>query len=237
MFRTLSKIFLIILTGVIFTSCADAKVLSKDFINKQVTSQLNQQMKSSVKGELKTEIMPLYLNDTVVPEGEIKIKAYFKDRVFSPRKIATVDIIINGKTEKKLNMPINLKVYDEVWVTTGIVTRDKNFNFSNTELKRKDITNNYENVLRSKDDITEYVANKNFGISEIINKKYIKQKPDITKNSTISAIMQANTIQIAFEVQATESGCIGDMIKVKSPKYKRFYMGEVINKNMVLVKI
>ena len=107
MFRTLSKIFLIILSGVIFTSCADAKVLSKDFINKQVTSQLNQQMKSSVKGELKTEIMPLYLNDTVVPDGETKIKAYFKDRVFSPRKIATVDIIVNGKTEKKLK--INLK--------------------------------------------------------------------------------------------------------------------------------
>ena len=237
MFKTLVKIILIVITGVFFTSCADAKVLSKDFINKQVTSQLNQQMKSTIKGELKTEIIPLYLNDIVVSDGETKIKAYFKDRTFSPRKIATVDILVNNKIEKKINMPINLKVYDEVWVTTGIVTRDKNFNISNTELKRKDITNNYENVLRSKDDITEYVANKNFGISEIINKKYIKQKPDITKNSTISAIMQANTIQIAFEVQATENGCIGDMIKVKSPKYKRFYMGEVINKNMVLVRI
>lgn len=237
MFKTLGKMIFIVITGVIFTSCADAKVLSKDFINKQVTSQLNQQMKSTVKGELKTEIIPLYLNDIVVSDGETKIKAYFKDRTFSPRKIATVDILVNNKIEKKINMPINLKVYDEVWVTTGIVTRDKNFNISNTELKRKDITSNYENVLRSKDDITEYVANKNFGISEIISKKYIKQKPDITKNSTISAIMQANTIQIAFEVQATENGCIGDMIKVKSPKYKRFYMGEVINKNMVLVRI
>lgn len=237
MFKTLSKIFLIFLTGVIFTSAANAAVLSREYLNSEVSEQISQQLKSTVTGELKVQIAPVYFEEIPVSDGEITIKSYLKDKSFSPRKMAAVEVFVNGKLEKKFMLAVDLKIYDNVWCATGMILRDKNFTSNNVEIQRKDITNDYENVLRADTDLSEYVANKNFRISETISKKFIKQKPDILKNSTISALLETQSIQISFDVEATENGCIGDVIKVKSKRYNRYYVGEVINKNTVLVKM
>ncbi len=238
MFKVLSKILIIAMFGIMFIpNNAYAQSLNKDFLNEQIAQQVTKQLKNKVKGDLSIQLATVPFEQIIVPEGSVCVKAIIKDEELTPRKIVEVEIWVNNQLNKKLNLPVDLKVYDNVWIASNIISRDKNFNPSNVAIDRKDITNDYDNVMRSEDDIENYVANKNFRISEIINKKFIKQKPDILKNTTVSAIFESDSIQVAIDAQALESASVGDSIRIKSPKYNRYYVGEVISKNVVLVRL
>ena len=84
----------------------------------------------------------------------------------------------------------------------------------------------------------DITAKKAFQKGEIIDKRFVKMKPDVARNSDVRIFFVSNgSVMISIDGNALADGMIGDYINVENKNYKRVYNGKVIGENRVLVNI
>ena len=84
----------------------------------------------------------------------------------------------------------------------------------------------------------EMIAKKDFCEGELIDKRFIKVRPDVTKNSVVRIILNSGTgLQIAIDGVARTDGTIGEYVTVENKMYNKVYSAKVIGENRVLVNI
>ena len=82
------------------------------------------------------------------------------------------------------------------------------------------------------------VAKRDYRDGEYIDKRFIKVKPDVTKNSEVRIILNSgNGLQIAIDGIARADGIIGEYVTVENKMYNKTYSAKVIGENRVLVNI
>ena len=82
------------------------------------------------------------------------------------------------------------------------------------------------------------VAKKDFREGEFIDKRFVKERPDVTMNSEVRIILNSdNGFQIAIDGIAKKDGVIGEYVTVENKMYNKVYNAKVIGENRVLVNI
>jgi flagella basal body P-ring formation protein FlgA len=83
----------------------------------------------------------------------------------------------------------------------------------------------------------QIVTKKWFREGEIIDKRFVRMKPDVERNSEVQAYFKSNGVMIMVNGKALDDGMIGDYISVLNDKYKKTYKARVIGENKVLINI
>ena len=77
-----------------------------------------------------------------------------------------------------------------------------------------------------------------FREGEMIDKRFVKVKPDVVLNSEVRVFFVSNdAVMITIDATAMSDGLLGEYIKVSNKKYNKTYTGKVIGENRVLVQI
>lgn len=235
MIKTVVKIALIISLTVLSSTAVFAAVIEGDTIKAEVKQKVLKSLK--MQGELKARVGGVPFRTLEIPNGEKRIDVSLNSSDFSPRKIAIVTIQVNGKRIRKFSVPVMLKLYDKVWVATDNIKRGQSLGFMNVSLERKDITTTYKKVMRGDKNLSNSIAYREIRAGKIIDKRYVISKPDVSKNSVVSVIFETGGINIAIDGEAMDNASVGDFVKVKSARYKKYYTGKVISPNKVLVRM
>jgi flagella basal body P-ring formation protein FlgA len=202
-------------------------------IEKQVVSKLSK----TVSGEIQAKALMLPVASLEIPQGKLEIKVDLDNNKFVPKKYTMVTLNVDGQKVRKFPVPVTLTLEQNVWVANDNISKDNTLNSASFNLEKKDITNNYALIIGADKDLSDYVAIRAIKPGEVLDRRCAMLKPDVFKNSIVSAIFDAGGINIAMEATALQNGVIGDSIRVHSEKYKKFYTGEIIGQNKVLVKI
>lgn len=218
-------------------TCASAAVLTREKLSSEIEKQVVAKLSKSVKGELHAQALLLPVDSFEIPNGEMDVVVDLDNNSFVPKKYATVIIKVNGQKVKKFPTPIALTLSQNVWVATDAITRNSSLNESNFTLEKKDITKNYALVITSDKNISDYIAIRDIRTGDVIDKRFVMPKPDVAKNSVISVVFDTGGVNIAIDGESMQNGCVGDLIRVHSNQYKRYYTGTVVSSNKVLVKI
>lgn len=237
MIKVVVKIVLITILTVLSSTSVFAAVLNSEEIKSEVEQKVLTIISKNIKGEIKAEVRVIPFKTLEIPDGEKRIYVSMESADFSPRKITKVIIQVNGKIVKKFNVPVSLKVYDKVWVATDNIQKGQSLGFTNVSLERKDITRISNNVLRDDKSLSDIIAFRNIRAGKIIDKRYVISKPDVSKNSVVSVIFETGGVKIAIDGEAMDNASVGDFVKIKSQKYKKYYTGKVISPNKVLVRM
>ena len=237
----MNKLILHTILAIIFltvsVSFASAVVLTKSKLSSEIEKQVISKLSKSIKGEVKAEALLLPVDVFEIPSGELDVIVDLDNNNFAPKKYANITIKVNGKKVKKFPTPIALTLYQNVWVATDAIARNQSLNEGGFTLEKKDVTRNYSIAITSDKDISDYVAIRNIRSGDVIDKRFVMPKPDIVKDSVVSVIFDTGGVNIAIEGESMQSGCIGDLIRVRNNQYKKCYIGKIISENKVLVKI
>ncbi len=215
-----------------------AQVLTSNQVKTDVARLFENNYKKTISGDVEVKITGTQFAELQLPDGKITYKiASGGDRIM-PRDIKRVDVYVNGVFIRTLNLPAQTVVMKEVLVASDFINREQTLTKECTQVKKIDVSMKMNYVLEESMLEKEITTKKTFQKGEIIDKRFVKMRPDVARNSDVRVFFISNgAVMISIDGTAIQDGMIGDYVNVENKNYKRVYNGKVIGENKVLVNI
>ncbi len=236
--KFLAKTALIIAAVALFGSAdCSAVVLDKEYLQAKISEDLNNQYKlNNPDGAIIVKNVPVVQVDL---QGKVLgITTSCDFAAVGNNKLAKVSLTENGKVLRTFVVPVEVKSYDTVLVTTRTIAKGEALNATNTRFEKRNVTTAQAgNVIGENFDFSNMASQRPIKAGEIIDKRFLAKETAIYRSNPVVAVFQSGGIRLSIEVIALENGGVGDYIKVRSNEYKKTYQGKVINSNQVLIQI
>ena len=218
---------------------ADAQVVTSAQIKTQIANQLTETYKKQYHdADVEVKIMATPFAEIQLPDGKVTYKITQGADKIIPRDIKRIDVYVNDAFVRTLNLPAQTSVYKDVLVASDYINREQAITKETTEVKRLDISMKMDYILTERVLEKEMSAKKAFQKGEIIDKRFVKMRPDVARNSDVRIYFVANgAVMITIDGTAMADGMYGDYVNVENKNYKKVYTGKVIGENRVLVNI
>ncbi len=236
----MKKTFSTILTMILFAGTVSAQTISADLLKKDVLKLINDDYSTKTKAELDIKISMLPFQVLNIPDGKISYELVNNDLDFklTSRAVKRVNIYVNNKLNRTINIPIEIKAYEEVPIAIETIEREQPITLSKVRFKKINIADKSDFVVTKESLSKEIIAKKEFKEGEFIDKRFVKERPDVTMNSEVRIILNSdNGFQIAIDGIAKKDGVIGEYVTVENKMYNKVYNAKVIGENRVLVNI
>ena len=215
-----------------------AQTVTSAEIKSQIASQLENVYRKNTNADVEVKISATPFAELQLPDGEVSYKIVQGADKIVPRDIKRVDIYVNNAFIRTLNLPAQTSVYKEVLVAADFINREQAITREATLVKRIDVSQKIDYVLSEKVLSKEMSAKKAFQKGEIIDKRFVKMKPDVIRNENVRIFFVSNgAVMVTIDGTALTDGMTGDYINVENRNYKKVYTGKVIGENRVLVNI
>lgn len=217
---------------------ANAQTVTSAEVKSQISKQLVNSYKKMTTGDIEVKIPATPFASIELPEGKITYKIVQGGDRIVPRDIKRVDVYVNDAFVRTLNLPAQTAVYKDVLVASDYINREQAITKEATEVKRIDVSYKSDYVLTDKALEKEMSAKKAFAKGEVIDKRFVKMKPDVARNGDVRIFFVSNgAVMITIDGIAKTDGMAGDYVDVENRNYKKVYTGKVIGENRVLVNI
>jgi len=229
---------IILITVLTFSSLkVNAAMLSNSEIKNIIAKQVKENFKNYTSAKLDVEVIALPFKDLDVPEGDVSFVVKPSMDKFLARDLEKVSVYVNGQFFKTFNAPVVIKAYEDVLVASSFINIGQPINTKVVSVKKIEISNILNYPLRADALGKEMMAKKAFREGEILDKRFVKLRPDILRNSTVSVLFKTNNLTIAIDARALSDGVIGENICLMNKNYNKIYTGKVVGENKVLVEI
>lgn len=217
---------------------AQAQIISSSQVKADVAKMYENHYKKITKGDIEVKITATQFSELQLPDGKVTYKiSSGGDRIMS-RDIKRVDVFVNGNFIRTLNLPAQTIVMKEILVASDMISRDQTLTKECTTVKKIDVALKADYVLGEDMLEKEIIAKKVFQKGEIIDKRFVKMRPDVARNADVRIFFVSNgAVMISIDGTAIQDGMVGDYINVENKNYRRVYNGKVIGENKVLVNI
>lgn len=227
---------LIALIMVMMTSVkAEAQTLTVKQFENEISKQVIKTYKNYTDADLSVKILQVPFSTLNIRDGVVTYKVTSNNDKFMPRDVKKVEIFVNGKYERFMMIPVEVKAYKNVLVASEAINRESAITAMNTVMQRKEVSNVLSNVITNSYLKRDVVSKKMYREGEIIDKRFLAARPDVARNQEIVALFKSSGVTISITAISQSEGNIGDYVMLKSPKYQRVYRGKVIAPNRVLV--
>lgn len=216
---------------------AQAYILSNSEVKNIVVKQVAENYKKYTDAKLDIEVVALPFRDLTLPEGRVSFVVTPSMDKFMARDLEKVFVYVEDKLVETFNAPVVIKVWENVLVASCFINREEQINPKVVTIKKMEISNTMQYPLRADALCKDILAKKAFREGEIIDKRFVKLRPDVLRNSCVTVLFNTNNLTISTEATALSDGVIGDNICLMNKNYNRTYKGKVIGENKVLVKI
>ena len=215
-----------------------AQTITSAEVKTQIANQLEEIYKKNSDAEIEVKISATPFAQLQLPDGKITYKIVQGADKIVPRDIKRVDVYVNNAFVKTLNLPAQTVVYKEVLVAGDFINREQAITRDSTLVKKIDVSQRMDYVLTENFLSKEMSAKKAFQKGEIIDKRFVKLKPDVARNGEVRIFFVSNgAVMITIDGTALADGMTGDYINVENKNYKKVYTGKIIGENRVLVNI
>ena len=217
---------------------AKAQMVTSASVKVSVAKVLENKYKKMTDGDVEVKVSATPFAQLQLPDGNISYKIISGGDKIVPRDIKRVDIYVNNAFVKTLNLPVQTTVYKDVLVASDFINREQALTKDCTTVKKVDVSMRMEYILTEKMLEKEITAKKAFQKGEIIDKRFVKMRPDVIRNSDVRIFFISNgAVMVSIDGTAMSDGMTGDYINVENKNYKKVYNGKVIGENKVLVNI
>ena len=216
---------------------AQAQVLSQNDVKAEICKQVIEKNKKYTSAEMTANVIALPFATLTIPDGNVRMEISSCLDKFMARDLKKVNVYVNDKFARTFNAPVEVKAYQEVLVASAFIPRDQALTLSMVTTKKMQIANNLEYVLTPTMLNNETITKKAFLEGEIIDKRFVKQKPVIQRNDDVKANISINNLNIELEAVALSDGMIGDYINVENKSLKRIYKAKVVGENRVTIQM
>ena len=230
-FLSLIAVIMVMMTS----TSVEAQTLSVQQFKNDVSREVVKTYKNYTDADLKVTVLQVPFSTLNLRDGVISYRVTSNNDRFMARDVKKVEIFVNGKYERFMMIPVEVKAYKNVLVANANINRDSAVTLMNTTVQKREVSNIISNVITNSYLRKEVVAKKMYKEGEIIDKRFLASRPDVSRNQEIVAFFKSSGVTISITAIAQGEGNVGDYVMLKSPKYQRVYRGKVIAPNRVLV--
>ena len=237
----MKKLIGTILIMILFAGGSFAGTISADKFKNDIQKLLVEDFSAKTSADIEVKVTMLPFNSMTLPDGVIGYKLVSNGSTefnTASRQVKRVDVLVNGKLERTVNVPIELKVYEEVLIASDYISREQPITSGKVRIKKINIADK-ANAVVTKDMLKkDLVAKKDYREGEILDKRFVKLRPDVVKNADVRIILNSNNgFQISIDGVAKTEGTMGEYVTVENRLYKKIYSGKVVGENTVQVNI
>ncbi len=234
----MNKIVATALILIISNLGVNAQMVSSSDVKTSVAKILETNYNKMTNGEVEVKVSATPFAQLQLPDGKVSYKVVSGGDKILPRDIKRVDVYVNNAFVKTLNLPVQTIVYKDVLVASDFINREQAVTNECTTVKRMDVSMKMDYVLDSKMLAKEMTTKKAFQKGEVIDKRFVKMRPDVQRNGEVRIFFVSNgDVMVTIDGTAMADGMTGDYINVENKNYKKVYNGKVIGENRVLVAI
>ena len=234
----MNKIVATALILIISNLGVNAQMVSSSDVKTSVAKILETNYNKMTNGEVEVKVSATPFAQLQLPDGKVSYKVVSGGDKILPRDIKRIDVYVNNAFVKTLNLPVQTIVYKEVLVASDFINREQAVTNECTTVKRMDVSMKMDYVLDSKMLAKEMTTKKTFQKGEVIDKRFVKMRPDVQRNGEVRIFFVSNgDVMVTIDGTAMADGMTGDYINVENKNYKKVYNGKVIGENRVLVAI
>lgn len=234
----MNKIVATALILIISNLGVNAQMVSSSDVKTSVAKILETNYNKMTNGEVEVKVSATPFAQLQLPDGKVSYKVVSGGDKILPRDIKRVDVYVNNAFVKTLNLPVQTIVYKDVLVASDFINREQAVTNECTTVKRMDVSMKMDYVLDSKMLAKEMTTKKTFQKGEVIDKRFVKMRPDVQRNGEVRIFFVSNgDVMVTIDGTAMADGMTGDYINVENKNYKKVYNGKVIGENRVLVAI
>lgn len=236
----MKKLFGTILTMIILAASASASTISADTLKQELLDVIVKDYSQKTSADLDIKITMLPFQSLTLPDGKITYEIInpSDSSNITSRDIKRVNILVDNKLQRSLSVPIIVKAYDEVLVAAENIPREQPVNTARVIFKKINIADKNNFVITKNMMNKEMVTKKEFREGEFIDKRFVKIRPDVTRNTEVRIILNSdNGFQISIDGIAKTDGTIGEYVTVENKMYNKTYTAKVIGENRVQVNI
>lgn len=233
-----AKLFVLILMLFFVIPQSEAQVIPASKVKIDVARLFENNYKKITDGEVQVKITATPFADLQLPDGRVTYKISSGGDKILPRDVKRVDVYVNGVFQRTLNLPAQTSVYKDVLVASEQINREQTLTKDCTTIQKVDISNRADYVLDGSMLDRDITTKKIFQKGEIIDKRFVKMRPDVARNADVRVFFVSNnSVMITIDGTAMSDGMLGDYINVENKNYKKVYNGKIIGENRVLVNI
>ena len=234
----MNKIVATALILIISNLGVNAQMVSSTDVKTSVAKILETNYNKMTNGEVEVKVSATPFAQLQLPDGKVSYKVVSGGDKILPRDIKRIDVYVNNAFVKTLNLPVQTIVYKDVLVASDFINREQAVTNECTTVKRMDVSMKMDYVLDSKMFSKEMTTKKTFQKGEVIDKRFVKMRPDVQRNGEVRIFFVSNgDVMVTIDGTAMADGMTGDYINVENKNYKKIYNGKVIGENRVLVAI
>lgn len=234
----MKKYFVTALILILTTLGSNAQVVTSSDVKVSVAKILTENYKKITNGDVEVKVTGTPFASLQLPNGGIQYKIVSGGDKIVPRDIKRVDVYVNGAFIKTLNLPVQTNVYKEVLVANDFINREQALTKDNLSVKKMDVSMKMDYILSAKTLEKEMSSKKAFQKGEIIDRRFVKMRPDVVRNGEVRIFFVSNdAVMVSVDGTAMNDGMCGDYIDVENKNYKKVYNGKVIGENKVMVNI
>ena len=234
----MNRVLITALIMMIMGMSVEAQTVTSAEVKNQVAKQAEEILKKTTDAEIEVKICATPFAQLQLPDGKVSYKITQGVEKIVPRDIKRVDVFVDDAYVRTLNLPAQTIVYKDVLVAADVINREQSITRETTMVKKIDVSQRIDYVLSEKFLEKEMSAKKAFQKGEIIDKRFVKMKPDVMRNGEVRIFFVSNgAVMISIDGTALADGMTGDYINVENKNYKKVYTGKIIGENRVLVNI
>jgi flagella basal body P-ring formation protein FlgA len=169
-----------------------------------------------------------------LPVGKIELKAQPINSIRKGQNSIAVDIVLDGKTERRIYVPILVKTLTKVLIATKPISKNEELTSDNTALEDRDITTMpYEAYTGELDNGTQ--ASMPIAQGAVIRKQWICEPVMVHSGDNVIVVVQSGGVRISDKGTAAEDGHAGQLIKIRFSDGKREIRATVIEPGVVQI--
>lgn len=214
-----------------------ARTFSSDEIKAEVSKQIVESNAKYTDAQLEATVIALPFQSLALPNGKVSFTATSCLNKFMARDLKKINVYVDGKLVKTFNAPTETKAYKEVLVASETIDRDKLLTSKTVSTKKVEISNILDSVLTSDMLEKEIITKKGFREGEVIDKRFVKLRPDVQRSAEVTAYLTINNLMVSINATALSDGMLGEYIGVENKSYKKVYTGKIIGENKVLIEM
>ncbi len=227
----------LILISALSSLKANAAYISSDELKPIIEKSVIKNCKQYTDADIKVESITMPFRGIDVPAGSFRCEVSSNASRFMPRTLEKVSVYVNNNCVKTFNAAVLIKAYKNVLVASTTINREMLLNESIVKTERREVSNIIDSTMDKTSLNNEIIAKKYFVSGELIDKRFVKTKPEVMRNSLVTVLFNTNNLTITTDATALSNGAIGDDICIMNKNYNKVYKGRVIGQNKVLVKI
>lgn len=229
---------LILIATIAFAaSKVQARTFSADEVKSEIAKKVVEDAAKYTDAQLAANVVALPFQTLILPDGKVLFTETSTSNRFMARDLKKINVYVNDKLIKTFNAPVEIKAYKEVLTAKETIDREKILTKKSVEIKKMEVANMLEYALSSEMLEKEIMTKKAFREGEVIDKRFVRLKPDVQRNSEVTAYLSVNNMMISIDATALSDGMLGEYIGVENKNYKKIYTGKIIGENKILIEL